>query len=150
LPRGEDGNDAVPVVRFELVGGIDQYKPERPGGEFREGAGDVQKVGGGAVRQRGVGGGDEEPAVEEGLDVRHAEEGGGRRGEQDDWVGALGGGGGGAGGERRGGLDAWVGDGRAAVFVLAEEGFGGFAHMREVLGGLVWAEWAGMGGILLV
>lgn len=129
LARGEDGDDAVPVVRFELVGGVDEDEAEGAGGEFWERAGDVQEVGGGGVREGGVRGGDEEAGIKEGFDIGHSEEGGGGGGEQDDGVGAFGVRDCGAGGEGCGGLDSGVGDWRAAVFALAEEDFGGFPHV---------------------
>lgn len=131
LTRGEDAHDAIPVVRFELLGGVDQDEAEGPlrveGGEQ---AGDVQDVGGGEGGVRGdVGAG-----VEEGFDVGHAEERGGGGGEEDDGVRSAAGllvarcEGGGVGDGGRGG--GWEVGFLAAVLV---EDFGIPSHGGEIL-----------------
>ena len=76
LARGEDGDDAAPVVGLELLGGIDKDEAQGPRRvDGREQARDVQDCGSGA-------GGAGEGAVwrdvgarfEERFDVRHAQE----------------------------------------------------------------------------
>lgn len=134
LTRGEDGHDAVPVVGFELLRGVDEDEAESAGGvDARENAGDVQDGGGGAGGAgQGAVRGNVGSGFEEGLDVGGAKERGGGGGEEDNWIwaGALfdkgpaaterggGHGGGGDGGSR-------VGTGAVA----AEEDFGGLAEV---------------------
>lgn len=49
LARGEDGHDAVPIVGFELLRGVDEDEAESAGRvDTREDAGDVQNCGSGA------------------------------------------------------------------------------------------------------
>lgn len=93
LAGGEDGDEAAPVVRFELLRRVDEDEAQRA---LRVDAGqqarDVEDHGGGAG---GAGeaafGWDVGPGFEKGFDVRHAQEGGGGGGEQDYGVGAAGG-----------------------------------------------------------
>lgn len=66
LPRREDSDDTVPVVRFELLGCIDEGEAERAVRvDGRQKAGKVQDI---YVRGCG-GGGRVEAVVEEGFDV---------------------------------------------------------------------------------
>lgn len=49
LARGEDGHDAVPIVRFELLRGVDEDEAESAGRvDTWENPGDVQNGGGSA------------------------------------------------------------------------------------------------------
>ena len=49
LARGKDGHDAVPVIGFELLRGVDEDEAESAGRvNARENPGDVQNGGGGA------------------------------------------------------------------------------------------------------
>lgn len=137
LARGKDGHDAVPVVGFELLRGVDEDEAESTRRvDARENAGDVQYGGGGAggasqgAVRRNVGSG-----FEEGFDVGCAKERGGGGREEDDWVwaGALfeGGDKGPAAAERTG-WHSGGGDGGGRVgagAVAAEEDFGCFADI---------------------
>lgn len=136
MARGEDGDDARPVVGLELLGGVDEDEAQ---GSLRVDAGqqsgDVQDVGG--VGGAGVGAvwGNVETGVEEGFNVAHAEEGGCGWGKQDDGIGAAAGlfgeideGGIGDGSGSGGRLVVWT------VTVAAEEDFCGFADLGKVLG----------------
>ncbi len=142
MAGGEDGDDAVPVVGFELLGGVDEDEAEGAVGvDGGEEAGEVQDVG---VGGGGVWGG-VEAVGEEGFDVREAEEGGGGGGEEDDGVRAavvFGVGAGGDGGVVDDGGFPWERDeGRVGI---GGEGFGGagagekrfgdFADVGEILG----------------
>ena len=134
LPRCEDGDDAGPVVRLELLWGVNQDESEGAlGVDGGEEAGDVENVGSGAG---GVGGG-VGTAVKEGTDVAHTEERRSRRGKKDDGVGAtavlLGvarreSGGGAGGGDSR--------DGRCrcgGLLTVFHENLRSLADVREIL-----------------
>lgn len=137
LTRGEDGHDAVPVVGFELLRGVDEDEAESARRvDARENAGYVQDCGGGTGGAgQGAIRGNVGSGFEEGFDIGGAKERGGGWREEDDWVwaGALFEGGdkrpaaaergGGYGGGRDGG--GRVGAGAVA----AEEDFGGFADV---------------------
>lgn len=90
LARREDGHDAVPVLLLELLGALDQDEAHRAVRvNVLAVAVDVQH---GRARRRtrvGAVGGHELTALEERLDVGHAEEGGGRGRQEDDGVWAL-------------------------------------------------------------
>lgn len=95
LPRREDGDDPVPVLRLELLGALHEDEPHRPRRvNVAHHARDVQHVG----PRAGALGGREAALLEEGADVGHAQErrGGGR--EEDDGVRAAAGGARGRGG----------------------------------------------------
>lgn len=138
LARGENGNDAVPVVRFELLRGVDEDEAESTRRvDARENAGDVKDGGGGAggagqgAVGRYIGSG-----FEEGFDIGGSKERGGGGGEEDDWVwaGALfegGDKGPAAAAERSGGHSGGGNSGGrvGAGAVAAEEDFGSFADI---------------------
>ena len=134
LARGKDGDDARPVVRLELVGRVDEDEAHRVRRDGGQRAGDVQDVGRGGA---GVGW-LVEAVDEEGFDVGHAEQGGGRGREEDDGFGTAAGRVG-AGffevGDQRVVLGSGNGSGGAGARAraTAEEEFGGFADVREVL-----------------
>lgn len=137
LTRGEDGNDAVPVVGFELLRGVDEDEAESARRvDARENTGDVQDGGSGAGGAgQGAVWGNVGSGFEEGFYIGGTKERGGGRGEKDDWVwaGALfEGGDKGPAAAERGGGHGGGGDGGGRVragAVATEEDFGGFADV---------------------
>jgi hypothetical protein len=71
LARGEDGDDAIPVVGFELFRAVDDDESVRtPAGvEGPQGTRDVEQISRGLRGKLGVVCGHEESGIEKGLDV---------------------------------------------------------------------------------
>jgi hypothetical protein len=136
LTRCEDGNNPLPIVGLELIGGVDEDEAQRAlgidGPHWPLGVQDV-------CADAGAVGWNVDAALKELLDVGHAEEGGGGGGEEDDGLEAATRGGRFAPSNRHqgwvsGGGGRWSGRvGTRGRTLAADEKFGLFADGGEVL-----------------